>query len=178
VTSKDDIKGLVSLKFLRPWLLCFFSWTVTGTGSWASKNSDKCSRRWNSGKSHSCRNPGATHIMTNSDGSSLGSNPDISQKCKMGDISKGVANTLQPAKKIYNKNSAVYWAPAKSIKIPEIFLLVFFVVQANYLTQIRDSFWSTFNSPWCSNFQSLMHWTHYRSLGRVKVCGLVETLNS
>jgi hypothetical protein len=27
-------------------------------------------------------------------GSSLGSNPDISQKYKMGDISKGVANTL------------------------------------------------------------------------------------
>jgi hypothetical protein len=26
-------------------------------------------------------------------GSSLGSNPDISQKFKMGDISKGVANT-------------------------------------------------------------------------------------
>jgi hypothetical protein len=32
-------------------------------------------------------------------GSSLGSNPDISQKCKMVDISKGVANTLQLAKK-------------------------------------------------------------------------------
>jgi hypothetical protein len=32
-------------------------------------------------------------------GSSLGSNPDISEKYKMGDISKGVANTLQPAKK-------------------------------------------------------------------------------
>ncbi len=34
-------------------------------------------------------------------GSSLGSNPDIYQKNKMGDISKGVANTLQPAKKKY-----------------------------------------------------------------------------
>jgi hypothetical protein len=32
-------------------------------------------------------------------GSSLGSNPDISKKDKMGDISKGVgANTLEPAK--------------------------------------------------------------------------------
>ncbi len=30
--------------------------------------------------------------------SSLGANPDISQKFKMGDISKGVANTLYPAK--------------------------------------------------------------------------------
>ncbi len=36
-------------------------------------------------------------------GSSLGSNPDISQKYKMGNISKGVANTLQPAKKYTNK---------------------------------------------------------------------------
>ncbi len=33
-------------------------------------------------------------------GSSLRSNPDISQKYKMGDISKGVANTLKPVKKI------------------------------------------------------------------------------
>jgi hypothetical protein len=32
-------------------------------------------------------------------GNSLGSNPDISQKYKMGDIIKGVANTLMPAKK-------------------------------------------------------------------------------
>jgi hypothetical protein len=36
-------------------------------------------------------------------GSTLGSNPDISQKYKMGDISKGVDNTLKPAKK-YKKN--------------------------------------------------------------------------
>jgi hypothetical protein len=36
-------------------------------------------------------------------GSSLGSNPDIVQKYKMGDISKGVANTLSPAKKIFKK---------------------------------------------------------------------------
>jgi len=35
--------------------------------------------------------------------SSLGSNPDISQKYKMGDMSKGVANTLMPAKKMYKK---------------------------------------------------------------------------
>jgi hypothetical protein len=34
---------------------------------------------------------------------SLGSNPDICQKYKMGDISKGVANTFYPAKK-YTKN--------------------------------------------------------------------------
>jgi hypothetical protein len=33
--------------------------------------------------------------------SSLGSNPDISQKHKMGGIRKGVANTLYPAQKIY-----------------------------------------------------------------------------
>jgi hypothetical protein len=32
--------------------------------------------------------------------SSLGSNPDISQKYKMGDISKGVANTVKLATKI------------------------------------------------------------------------------
>jgi hypothetical protein len=37
-------------------------------------------------------------------GSSLGSNPDISQKYKMCDISNGLANTLKPAKKIYKKN--------------------------------------------------------------------------
>jgi hypothetical protein len=34
----------------------------------------------------------------------LGSNPDISQKHKMGGISKEVANTLEPAQKIYKKN--------------------------------------------------------------------------
>jgi hypothetical protein len=34
-------------------------------------------------------------------GSSLGSNPDISQNYKMGDLSKGVANTVYPAKKNY-----------------------------------------------------------------------------
>ncbi len=33
-------------------------------------------------------------------GSSMGSNPDIFQKYKMGDISEGVANTFWPAKKI------------------------------------------------------------------------------
>jgi hypothetical protein len=34
----------------------------------------------------------------------LGSNPDISQKCKMGGaISKGVADNLLPAKKITKK---------------------------------------------------------------------------
>jgi hypothetical protein len=33
----------------------------------------------------------------------LCSNPDISQKFTMGDISKGVANTLLPAKNIYNE---------------------------------------------------------------------------
>jgi hypothetical protein len=32
-------------------------------------------------------------------GSSLSSNPDISQKYKIADVSKGVANTLYPAKK-------------------------------------------------------------------------------
>jgi hypothetical protein len=38
--------------------------------------------------------------------SSLGSNPDISKNYKMGDKSKGVANTHKPAKKIHNnKNS-------------------------------------------------------------------------
>jgi hypothetical protein len=37
-------------------------------------------------------------------GSALGSNPDISQKYKMGDKSKGVANTLT-SQKIYKKVS-------------------------------------------------------------------------
>jgi hypothetical protein len=37
-------------------------------------------------------------------GSSLGSNPDNSQKYKMGDISKGVANTT-PARKKYTKTN-------------------------------------------------------------------------
>ncbi len=42
-------------------------------------------------------------------GSSLGSNLDISQKDKMGDISKGVvANTLEPAKK-YTKIKKYLW---------------------------------------------------------------------
>jgi hypothetical protein len=36
-----------------------------------------------------------------------GSNPDISQKFKMGDISKGVANTLQLAKKYTKKNNMI-----------------------------------------------------------------------
>jgi hypothetical protein len=36
-------------------------------------------------------------------GSPLASNPDISQKYKIGDISKEVANTLKPAKKINKK---------------------------------------------------------------------------
>ncbi len=36
-------------------------------------------------------------------GSYQGSNPIISQKHKMGDISKGVANTLEPAKKLIIK---------------------------------------------------------------------------
>jgi hypothetical protein len=36
-------------------------------------------------------------------GSSLGSNPDISQKYKIGDKSKGVANTIQSAKKYTKK---------------------------------------------------------------------------
>ncbi len=37
---------------------------------------------------------------------SPGSNPDISQKYKMGDISKGVANTLLPAKNILPQNDS------------------------------------------------------------------------
>ncbi len=35
-------------------------------------------------------------------------NLDISEKYKMGDISKGVANTLKPAKKIYKKCTFKY----------------------------------------------------------------------
>ncbi len=38
-------------------------------------------------------------------GSFLGSNPDIPQKYKMGDIRKEVANTFYPAKKLYKKRS-------------------------------------------------------------------------
>jgi hypothetical protein len=34
------------------------------------------------------------HLKNYGYGSSLGSNPDISQKYKMGDISNGVANTF------------------------------------------------------------------------------------
>jgi hypothetical protein len=34
----------------------------------------------------------------------------LSQKYKMGDISKGVANTLQPAKKNIQKNIARSWS--------------------------------------------------------------------
>ncbi len=36
-------------------------------------------------------------------GSSLGSNQDILKKYKMGDISKGVAKTLSPARKLFKK---------------------------------------------------------------------------
>jgi hypothetical protein len=36
-------------------------------------------------------------------GSPLGSNPDLSQRYKMGENCKGVANTLQPAKKYTRK---------------------------------------------------------------------------
>jgi hypothetical protein len=45
-------------------------------------------------------------------GSSLGSNPDISQKHKICDISKGVANTFYPANKIYRKMYEEYSRPA------------------------------------------------------------------
>jgi hypothetical protein len=38
-------------------------------------------------------------------GSYLNSNPDISQKYKIGDKSKGVANTFEHAKKIFRKKS-------------------------------------------------------------------------
>jgi hypothetical protein len=51
-------------------------------------------------------------------GSSLGSNPDISQKYKMGDLSKGVANTLWYAKKYTNKkrySAILYIANVKLI---------------------------------------------------------------
>jgi hypothetical protein len=37
-------------------------------------------------------------------GSSLGSNPDISHKYKMGEINKGVANTLKHGKKYTKKH--------------------------------------------------------------------------
>ncbi len=39
-------------------------------------------------------------------GSAMGSNPDSSQKYKMGDRSKGVAKTLQPAKKYTEKTGS------------------------------------------------------------------------
>jgi hypothetical protein len=42
-------------------------------------------------------------------GSTLGSNPDISQKYKISDISKVVASTLKPPKK-YTKNEKNYEA--------------------------------------------------------------------
>jgi hypothetical protein len=37
-------------------------------------------------------------------GSPLGSNPEISQKYKVGGMSKGMDNTLSPAKQIFLKN--------------------------------------------------------------------------
>jgi len=40
-------------------------------------------------------------------GSALSLNPDIVKDTKMGVISKGVANTLLPAKKIHKKQAAV-----------------------------------------------------------------------
>jgi hypothetical protein len=45
----------------------------------------------------------------------MGSNPGISQKYKMGDICKGVANTLQPSKK-YTKTVSVYRFHFSSMK--------------------------------------------------------------
>jgi hypothetical protein len=42
-------------------------------------------------------------------GSSLGSNPDISQKYKMGDISKEVAKKRLAPKKVYKKNYCENW---------------------------------------------------------------------
>ncbi len=62
MTSKDDIKGLVSLKFLHPWV---------------SKLSEKCV---SIGSAPVCY------------GSSLGLNPDASQKFRIGDIFKWVLN--------------------------------------------------------------------------------------
>jgi hypothetical protein len=41
-------------------------------------------------------------------GSSLGVNRDISQKYKIGDISKGVPNTLWPLKKYTKKLSSLF----------------------------------------------------------------------
>jgi hypothetical protein len=47
---------------------------------------------------------GATKLVAPAcNGSPLGSNPDVFQKYKMGDIRKGVSNTLFPAKK-YTKS--------------------------------------------------------------------------
>jgi hypothetical protein len=49
-------------------------------------------------------------------GSSLGSNPDIYQKYKIGDISKGVANALKPAQKnIYQKLSRIIISSRKNV---------------------------------------------------------------
>jgi hypothetical protein len=45
----------------------------------------------------------------------LGSNPDISQKYKMGDISKEVANILLPAKKNIQKTERCLQIPTRII---------------------------------------------------------------
>ncbi len=139
-----------------------YSWTVTGTGSWASRNSDKCSRRWNSGKSHSCRNLGnAYHDEFRRQLSGFETPRHVSQM-KMGHISKGVANTLKPSKKYTKKLRRIL-----GMRNPSRYQKYFFWFSSsfkpiNYITQIRESFWSTSNSPWCSNFQSLMYLKHYR----------------
>ncbi len=49
--------------------------------------------------------------------SSQCSNPIISQKYKVGFISKGVANTLWPAKKIYKE---VYKLPVRKDILPQV----------------------------------------------------------
>jgi hypothetical protein len=46
----------------------------------------------------------------------LAIHPDISQKYKMSDISKGVASTLWPAKKIYEIKLCTFWVAADSME--------------------------------------------------------------
>jgi hypothetical protein len=51
-------------------------------------------------------------------GSSLGSNPDSSQKYKMGDISKGLANTLKAPENNIQKNFLVKFYCSRKVQVP------------------------------------------------------------
>ncbi len=65
-------------------------------------------------------------------GSSLGSNSDISQKYKMGDISKGEAYTLYTAKNKQKNFVCDMWSNCWLLKNNLIFVLLVLVVYDGY----------------------------------------------